>query len=348
MGTVTTIEQLERVVGRRPLGARMKTLPSLDAHCELLLGHSPFAVLGWADREGRARATAVGGAPGFAAVDHPNALRLTLPPEEGMTSVDPAVGVGMLFLIPGLGETLRINGTARVEDGELFLTIREAFVHCAKAVLRSSLWDPAAAEPTSGEAPESGDGPLADPAIGEWLARAPFLVSTSWDAEGQGDASPKGDPPGFVRLHGSHLLVPDRPGNRRTDTFHNLIAQPKVAVLVFVPGETRVLEVSGHASLTTEASLLETMAVQRKVPKIAMRLAVERARLAESHALAASRLWDPSLHWPAEEQPDMSAVFIEHVKKNRARGAAATAVRTLASKRLMKWSLAQDYEKNRY
>lgn len=348
MASVTTVKQLEKIVGRRPLGAKMKSLPHLDAHCERLLALSPLAILGWAETSGLARVTAVGGEPGFAVPSDPGTLQLGRPP--GLDTLDGSIGVGLLFLIPGLGETLRVNGTARLDGGELRIAVEEAFIHCAKAVLRSSLWDPVGL--TSGPAADrgapGGRGPLAEPAVADWLERSPFLVVTSWDADGRADASPKGDPPGFARVDGADLLIPDRPGNRRTDTFHNLVEQPRVAVGVFVPGETRLLEVSGRAALTTDPERLRPMAVSGKIPKIAMRLAVDRAELGESRALAASELWDTSRHLGQDERPNMAAVFIDHVKQNRTRGAAATAVRALASKRILEAALAKDYEKNRY
>ncbi|MCB9761270.1 MAG: pyridoxamine 5'-phosphate oxidase family protein [Alphaproteobacteria bacterium] len=349
MSSITTVTQLERLVGRRPFSVMMKSIPSLDVHCERLLALSPFAVLGYADAQGRARAMAVGGAPGFATPMDPNHLHLGLPPEE-LPALDPSAGVGMLFFMPGLGETLRVNGAARVEGDVLHLTVEEAFGHCAKALLRSDLWGPPLSPPEPEAAPDLGvgAGPLADPTLQRWLARAPLLVLTSRDADGRADASPKGDPPGFVRLDGEDVLIPDRPGNRRTDTFHNLLEQPQVALLALVPGETQALEISGRASLTTDPALLATMAVQGKTPKIALRLTADRVELRERRALAAARLWDPSRHVPEGERPRMAAVFSDHLKQSKEGGLAAAAVRTLASQRLVAWGLALNYEKHRY
>ncbi|MFY0533259.1 pyridoxamine 5'-phosphate oxidase family protein [Nannocystis pusilla] len=142
--------------------------------------------------------------------------------------------------------------------------------------------------------------------------------------------------------------MPDRPGNRRTDTLHNVIEQPRVGLLALVPGDARVLEATGSATLTTEPSLLASMEVAGKTPKIGLLLEVHAARLTTSAAIAASGLWDRSRHAPRAALPDMGRVFVEHVKRNKERGLAAAVIRKLASTRLMNAALAYDYDKNLY
>ncbi|MCP3168533.1 pyridoxamine 5'-phosphate oxidase family protein [Myxococcus qinghaiensis] len=343
MSQVQTVEALEQLVGSRPLGVMMKSRDALDEHCVRLLAVSSFVVMGYVDVDGHARATAAGGPHGFARVVDSTHLCFEL---ADPIALNPTVGCGLLFFVPGLGETLRVNGTASVEGTTLRFTVEETFVHCAKAILRSSLWKPAAATPppATGMAP----GPVGDVVLRDWLARTPFVVLASWDAQGRADTSPKGDPAGFLRLDGTRLAVADRPGNRRTDTFHNVIEQPRVALLALIPGEARALEFSGVASLTTEPALLESMAVANKVPKIALSLDFSEARLSSGRAITDAGLWDTSRHVPASQLPKMSDVFVVHVKRSAQTGAAAATVRALVSKRLMSWGLSQDYKKNLY
>ncbi|MCY1083246.1 pyridoxamine 5'-phosphate oxidase family protein [Archangium lansingense] len=344
MARIQSVEELERTVGSRPLGVMMKSLDALDEHCVRMLGLSSFAVIGFIDEEGRARVTTAGGPLGFARVDDATHLRLELP---GPIPLNPTVGCGLLFFIPGLGETVRVNGRATLEGHTLRVTVQETFVHCAKALLRSAFWKPpVAVAPTSPGSVASG--PWSDPAVQDWLSRTPFVVVASWDAEGHADVSPKGDPAGFLRLDGTRLAVADRPGNRRTDTFHNVIEQPRAALLALIPGESRELEVSGAASLTTEPSLLASMAVADKVPKLALLLEPHEVRLRASPAIVNAGLWDGARHVPSERLPRMADVFIDHVKRNSQRGVAATALRALASKRMMNWALTQDYKNNLY
>ncbi len=219
MRVIEGVDGLEQVVGTRVMGSLLKSIDHLDEHCLELLALSPAAVLGY-EADGRARAALVGGGPGFGEVPDPSRLVLPLP-----DPVRPAAGspVSTVFLVPGLGETLRVNGhVAEVGDGRCTVVVGEAFVHCAKCVLRSKLWsstDARGVEPRP--LPLPADGPLAAPGVAELLAAAPFVVLSTGDAEGAADSSPKGDPPGFVQvLDGSRVAIPDRPGNRRTDTFH--------------------------------------------------------------------------------------------------------------------------------
>ncbi|HEY8515422.1 MAG TPA: pyridoxamine 5'-phosphate oxidase family protein [Candidatus Binatia bacterium] len=345
MTAIRTVAELEQVVGSRPLGALMKSVRTLDEHCVRLLALSPFAVVGFAAADGRARATIAGGAPGFARVLDPTHLRIEL--DEAAT-VDPSVGCALLFFIPGLGETLRVNGRATIEGATLTVTVEEAFAHCAKALLRSSFWSLQEQSTQAGALEGEASGVLAEPHVREKLGRTPFVALVSWDAQGRADASPKGDPPSFLRIWDGKLAVPDRPGNRRTDTFHNVLEQPRVALLALAPGDDWILEVSGVASLTVEPSLLASMAVQGKTPKIALLLEAQDADLRRSQALAKAVPWDPARSVPREELPDMAGVFVDHVKQNDRRGVAASAIRALLSKGMMRRALAHDYEKNRY
>lgn len=128
-----------------------------------------------------------------------------------------------------------------------------------------------------------------------FIALSPFLVIGSSDREGRADTSPKGDPPGFVRVLDDHTLaIPDRPGNNRLDTLRNIVENPEVAVIFFVPGVDETLRVNGRARLTTEPGLLASMAVQGKVPTLAIVVAVREAYLHCAKALKRSRLWDPA------------------------------------------------------
>ena len=140
--------------------ALLKQLDRLDEHCRNFLAHSPFAVIA-STRPGRGTDVSPrGDAPGFARVLDPNTI--AIPDRPGNNRLDTLSNivsdaeVGLLFFIPGIDETLRINGTARLSrDPELLaagavngreprmivlVSVREAFLHCGKALKRSRLW----------------------------------------------------------------------------------------------------------------------------------------------------------------------------------------------------------------
>lgn len=104
-----------------------------------------------------------------------------------------------------------------------------------------------------------------------WIERSPFVVVSSASATGAMDVSPKGDPPGFVRvLDPKTLAVPDRPGNHRADTFRNVLENPHVGLMFIVPKRREVVRVAGTAVVVKDAPLLESMAVGDKVPSLAL------------------------------------------------------------------------------
>lgn len=96
----------------------------------------------------------------------------------------------------------------------------------------------------------------------DFIALSPFLVVASSDGQGGADASPRGDSPGFVRvLDDSTLLIPDRRGNNRVDTFGNIIAAPGIGLIFMVPGINETLRINGRASVTRDPVLLESSTV---------------------------------------------------------------------------------------
>ena len=140
--------------------ARDKQLQALETHAMNFINHAPFVIISTYNTEGRVDASPRGGKPGFAKII--NEGLITLPDAKGNKRLDSLVNIietgriGCLFLIPGVDETLRVNGTARIsthsENLALFtsernppktcieITVKEVFLHCAKSLMRSALW----------------------------------------------------------------------------------------------------------------------------------------------------------------------------------------------------------------
>ncbi len=159
---ITTREQLRALYAQPTERARRKQLSALDVHCQAFIARSPFVVLATSDAAGRLDATPRGGAPGFVVVQ--DARTLLLGDAPGNNRLDALQNLienpqaGLLFMIPGVDETLRVNGRvqlstepadlARCADARrtpklvLRLQVEEAFLHCAKAFMRARLWDP--------------------------------------------------------------------------------------------------------------------------------------------------------------------------------------------------------------
>ena len=127
-----------------------------------------------------------------------------------------------------------------------------------------------------------------------FISLSPFLCLGTTNGEGQADVSPRGDPAGFVKvLDDRTLLIPERPGNRRADSMLNVMAEPVVGLIFFVPGIEETLRISGRATVLDEADQLTDLAVNGKVPKLGIQVEVERVFFHCAKALKRSRLWDP-------------------------------------------------------
>ena len=148
-----------------------------------------------------------------------------------------------------------------------------------------------------------------------FIALSPFLVIGSSDREGRADTSPKGDPPGFVRvLDDRTLAIPDRPGNNRLDTLRNILENPEVAAIFFVPGVDETLRVNGRARLTTDPELLATMSVQGRMPTLAIVIAVREAYLHCAKALKRSQLWDPARRVERGALPSLGRMVHDQIR----------------------------------
>jgi len=131
-----------------------------------------------------------------------------------------------------------------------------------------------------------------------FIAKCPFLLISSCDADGNMDVSPKGDPAGFVRvLDDSTLAIPDRLGNRRADTFRNLLQNPHVGLLFLIPGKSETLRIGGTAVIVRDQWLRDEMAMSGKSPDFAIVITVNEAFFHCSKCVVRSKLWD-STQWP--------------------------------------------------
>ena len=126
-----------------------------------------------------------------------------------------------------------------------------------------------------------------------FIELSPFVVIASSSADRAMDASPRGGPPGFIKVQGERtLLVPDAPGNNRLDTLENIIATGTVGLLFMVPGVDETLRVNGAARLSCEAAHLLVFAAEKRRPRLVVEVSVAEAYLHCAKAFMRSKLWD--------------------------------------------------------
>lgn len=126
------------------------------------------------------------------------------------------------------------------------------------------------------------------------LARAPFCAVSTSDADGNCDTSPRGGEPGFTRvLDARTLAMPDLPGNRRGDSFHNILSNPHVGLLYLIPGAMTVLRINGRARILTDAPFFDDMKVKGKRPDLALVVEIDEIYLHCPASLRRSGVWAP-------------------------------------------------------
>jgi PPOX class probable FMN-dependent enzyme len=138
---------------------------------------------------------------------------------------------------------------------------------------------------------------------GAMIEASPFALLATAGPEGL-DCSPRGDLPGFVRIHDDRtLMMPDRRGNNRVDSLRNIVRDPRVALLFMIPGIGSTLRVNGHAHLSIDADLLASFAEEGKPPRTVMVMTVETIYFQCARALVRSDLWNPERHVDPKSLP---------------------------------------------
>ena len=138
---------------------------------------------------------------------------------------------------------------------------------------------------------------LDDTAI-DFIHRSPFLMLSTADADGNQDASPKGDGPGFVAIEDQNtLLIPDRKGNKLLFGLQNILANPRVGILFITPPTSETLRVNGTAEITVDPKILERLAARGQPAQLAIRVTVRECFFHCAKAFIRSELWNHE-KWP--------------------------------------------------
>ncbi len=125
---------------------------------------------------------------------------------------------------------------------------------------------------------------------------SPFAALATAGPEGL-DCSPRGDKPGFVRIHDERtLMLPDRRGNNRIDSLRNVVRDPRVALLFLIPGAGNTLRVNGRAHLSVDPDLLASFAVDGKAPRSVLVMTIEAIYFQCARAIVRSEIWNPRTH----------------------------------------------------
>ncbi len=157
------------------------------------------------------------------------------------------------------------------------------------------------------------------PAYARLIEASPFAILATVGPEGV-DCSPRGDRPGFVRIHDAQtLMLPDRRGNNRCDSLRNIVRDPRMALLFLIPGAGTTLRLNGRAVLDTDPALLASFAVDAQAPRSVMVITVGEMYFQCARAIVRSGLWDSAGHVDLATLPTPGQVLAE-MSDNRVGG----------------------------
>ena len=136
-----------------------------------------------------------------------------------------------------------------------------------------------------------------------WLAAAPLAFVATGDEQGRLDVSPKGDPAGFaIVLDDTTIALPERPGNRRADGFHNILRNPHVGLLFVIPGRGDTLRINGRATIVRDAPFFDDLVVRGHRPALALVVDIDEVFFHCSKAFLRSKAWQPET-WAPDAAP---------------------------------------------
>jgi len=159
--------------------------------------------------------------------------------------------------------------------------------------------------------------PRLDPHSRRFLELSPFFCIGSSRADGLADVSPRGGEPGFVHaIDDTHIAFPDRPGNNRLDTLGNIVHQPAVGMLFFLPGVEDMLRINGLASVTTEPALMDRFIHDGKPPRSVALIEIREVYFHCSKALRRSELWNPDRRLPKGAFPTLGKIVRDQFQLN--------------------------------
>lgn len=331
---IQTLDALRAIIPNPPKIMAKRIQTSLERFCLEFIEHACFAVLSYSGAHEGIECFALSAGSLEGSSSHTLRLRCENPTsdQEGKVCVLGSV----YFFVRGARHGLRVNGRVTFEQDTILISIRDAYFHCARAKARSEFWGEQASnvQPQSGECEQ---GPQLGLYSQAFVKRSPYLLLRTENAQGETEISPRGDM-GTVAgiLNRQRLILPERPGNKVATSLSNILECDTVGMTFFVPGDQRVLHVSGKASLTCDPALLQPFAVNNKVPIIGIVLQVTHAVLARNQALAKANLWEYGSDQDASGVTSFATVMSRHLNGEGVLGALSRPIVSAAIKHEMK------------
>lgn len=304
-------QHLRQLISAPPALLEKRVQTQLDAYCFEVINHARVMIV-----------ASESGTPALQPVSlshcqldvTANSVRFSLPEpdEQPGEQTDKQANHGhsgqnasLYFLIPGVGHALRVNGrmSRQLPQGHWQLQVKSAYLHCARAAVRSGLWD---------SETEHSAAVLTDSA--RYLQQAMYLLLKTCDAQGITSVSPRGDETGVIRmLPDGRLFMAERPGNKVALSLRNLLQNPALELLLLIPGQPQLLHICGSAQLTTEPQLLAACAIGDKVPKLGLLIEPQTIRFTSASALTDAGVFNPEHRVQAKQLTPFAKALSAHM-----------------------------------
>ncbi|MDQ0220678.1 pyridoxamine 5'-phosphate oxidase family protein [Peribacillus cavernae] len=149
----------------------------------------------------------------------------------------------------------------------------------------------------------------------DFLSKSPFLILSSANSAGRCDSSPRGDAPGFIHIiDQNHLVIPERPGNRRLDSIRNIMENRQIGLLFLIPGLDETLRINGAATIIRDEKILAKMQANGKTPLIGIAVQVEECFIHCGKAFKRSALWNEDAWLENASLPSAAKMLAAHAK----------------------------------
>jgi len=141
------------------------------------------------------------------------------------------------------------------------------------------------------------------------IEKSPFVALATCGPEGL-DCSPRGDLPGFIRIHDEKtLMMPDRRGNNRIDSLRNIVRDPRIGLLFLIPGSGNTLRVNGYGQLSADTALLESFRMEGKLPRTVLVMTVDEIYFQCARAIVRADLWNPDKRVDPKQLPTAGQIL---------------------------------------
>ncbi|MCM3698767.1 pyridoxamine 5'-phosphate oxidase family protein [Paenibacillus macerans] len=150
----------------------------------------------------------------------------------------------------------------------------------------------------------------------DFISKSPLIFLSTADSAGSCDVSPRGDAAGFVHvMDDHHLVIPERPGNKRFDSLRNILENPRIGLIFMIPGLGETLRINGQAWIVKDQEILKNMEAFGKVPVLGIGVKVEESYMHCAKAFKRSHVWDDN-YWPKKEElPNPAKIIADHAEK---------------------------------